>query len=170
MLGPILIIGGLLALMLVVPKKAQAAEPKILDPNSIDAIILENSKRYGVHAPLIRAFIRVESNFNPHAINPVSASNAVISYGLMQITPALAEDYGVVRDYHNPSEAEIAMILTPSLNVRIGTWQINRLLSDYPFDQAVQMYNVGITGYKRGARNADYLAKITRYYNEYKSS
>lgn len=168
MLGLGLIIAALLAALVVLPRKAEALTRTIIDPDSIDGLIAENAKRYSIDPALIRAFIQVESSFNPNAVNPVSSTNRAISYGLMQITPALAEDFGVVRDYHNPTEAEIAMIMLPSRNVQIGTWQISRLLSDYPFDQAVQMYNVGIAGYKNGARNSDYLAKITRWYNEYK--
>ena len=161
----LIIIGTILAALIVLPRKAAAMTETISkDPDSIDAIIAENAKRYSVDPALIRAFIKVESDFNPNAVNPSDPS-----YGLMQITPMLAEDYGIVRDYHNPTEAEIAMIKVPSTNVRIGTWQISRLLSDYIFEIAVQMYNVGITGYKKGVRASDYLAKITRYYNEYKS-
>lgn len=165
-------VGTILAIMLLVPKKLQGiAKPTASapTPTSIDLIVLENAKRYTVDPALIRAFIQVESSGNPNAINPLSGTNKAVSYGLMQITPALAEDYGIVRDYHNATEAEIAMIMVPSTNVRIGTWFISKLLNQYAFDEAVQMYNVGITGYKNGARASDYLAKIKRYYNEYKS-
>ena len=171
-LGIALIVTAILALLVVLPKKAGAMtrEITVLDPNSLDGLIAENAKRYSVDPALIRAFIKVESDFQPNAINALSATNKAASYGYMQITPALAEDYGIVHDYHNVTEAELAMMMIPSTNIRIGTWQISRLLKDYPFEQAVQMYNVGIQGFKNGSRAPDYLAKITRYYNEFQSN
>jgi soluble lytic murein transglycosylase-like protein len=166
MLGIGLILAAILTFLMLVPKKLEALAASTVPPafDTVDAIIAENAKRYGVDPALIRAFIKVESNFNPNAVNPSDPS-----YGLMQIMPILAEDYGIVRDWRNVTGAEIAMIKLPSTNVRIGTWHIARLLNHYPFDEAVQMYNVGETGYKNGKRASEYLAKITRCYNEYKS-
>jgi len=164
MLGITLIVGAILAVLMLLPKKLEAVVADIPPAaDSIDSIIAENAKRYSVDPALIRAFIKVESDFNPNAVNPSDPS-----YGLMQIMPILAEDYGIVRDWRNVTEAEIAMIRVPSTNIRIGAWHISRLLNKYVFEEAVQMYNVGETGYKNGKRAADYLAKISRWYNEYK--
>lgn len=128
----------------------------------IQAKIAYYADQWGLDPALVKAVAKVESNFNPSAKNPSDPS-----YGLMQITPALAYDYGLIRDYVNPSELEIEMIYDIDNNLSIACWFMQRLHSKYGFDQAVQSYNVGEAGYKRGTRNYDYLNKIKRYYNEY---
>lgn len=164
----LIVVGSVLLFILLAPKKLSATARKTTitkDPDSIDSIISENAKRYSVDPALIKAIIRQESNFNPNAVNPSDPS-----YGLMQIMPILAEDYGVVRDYHNPTQAEIAMIKVPATNVRIGTWFLSKLLNEFTLDEAIQMYNVGRAGYLSGRRAPDYLSKVKGYYNEYKSN
>ena len=164
----LIVLGVILGSLLIIPKKAYGTAPKAdvpVNPNSIDAIIAENAKRYGVENALIRAIIRQESNFNPNAINPKDPS-----YGLMQIMPILAQDFGIVKEWMNPTEAEVAMIKQPSTNVQIGTWFLAKLLKKYPQGVAIQMYNVGEAGYNSGHRAAEYLSKVTGYYNEYKSN
>jgi soluble lytic murein transglycosylase-like protein len=134
----------------------------------IDYLILTNSILYDLEIPMIKAFIKVESNWAVYAINPVSNTNKAVSYGLMQITPALAEDFGYVKDHYNPTESEIAQLYVPANNIKIGCRQLHRLFSTHDRDVAIQMYNVGPTGYNSGARNSDYLNKILAAYEEYK--
>jgi soluble lytic murein transglycosylase-like protein len=88
----------------------------------------------------------------------------------MQIMPILAQDFGYVNEWQNVTEAEIAMIRLPENNVQIGTRFLAKLTSKYPQGVAIQMYNIGESGYNSGRRAAEYLAKVTRYYNEYKSN
>ena len=86
----------------------------------------------------------------------------------MQITPMLAQDYGIVRNYKEITDAEISMLFEPSKNLDVGCWYLDRLLRQYTFDQAIQMYNVGIRGYLiNGARNPEYLRKVSDYYEIY---
>lgn len=125
-------------------------------------LIFLKSSQWKLEPALIRAVIRTESNFNPRAKNPADPS-----WGLMQITPGLAADYGIIADPFNPSRAEINLLYNEENNMDVGCWFLSRLMSKYPFDEAVQMYNVGETGYKRGVRNLNYLEKVKRYYEQY---
>ena len=59
-------------------------------------------------------------------------------------------------------------IYNVSNNLDVACWFMKRLHSKYTFDEAVQMYNVGETGYKKGVRNAAYLKKVRGYYEHYK--
>lgn len=130
------------------------------EPESIENMISYAAAKYGVSSNLVRAVAKTESSLNPNATNPSDPS-----YGLMGIMPILAEDFGIVKDWHNPTLAEIAMIRDPQTNLNIGAWHLSRLLKQYSFDVAIQMYNVGITGYNNGARASGYLAKVKGYLN-----
>jgi len=168
---PFLVIGlGCLALFFLV--KGLGASPVSSGKPSLPTgtknvpysdIILMSSRTWGVPSALIRAVVMKESSFNPNATNPNDPS-----YGLMGITPILAQDFGLVKDYKNPTEAEIANLMRPEVNINAGTRQLSRLLSKYAFDTAVQMYNLGIAKYNRGFRVPEYLTKVKGFYNEYK--
>lgn len=174
----ILGIGAILAALLLVAKKASGGvfydftdgteETKVMpEPTwsgSLDSMISYAANKYNVDAALVRAVAMTESSLDPNAVNPSDPS-----YGLMQIQPILAEDFGIVKDYHNATEAEIAMIRDPLTNLRIGAWHLSRLLAKYPFDSAIQMYNVGERGFNEGRRAPEYLAKVKRYYDAYRN-
>lgn len=125
-------------------------------------LIFLKSSQWKVEPALIRAIIQVESNFNPKAKNPSDPS-----YGLMQITPGLASDFGLITDPSSPSRSEINQLYKEANNLDVGCWYISKLLSRHPFDNAIQMYNVGETGYKRGVRNKPYLEKVRKYYAKF---
>ena len=169
MLGAVLIIAGIVGLGLFLPRKAQAASEFIVnegkkEAETLEALIRRIATRHGVEEALVLAHVKVESDFNPRAKNPNDPS-----YGLMAITPILAQDYGFVYDWKNPTPGEIEKLYDPELNLTIGVKFIKRLHAEYPFDAAVQMYNCGETGYNSGVRVPEYLAKVKRYYNEYRA-
>ena len=162
-------IGLMLGAILLMSKKAQAAVKEmvqipiqVVEPSTpLDSMIKEAAFKYSVDWKLVKAVAMTESSLNPNASNPKDPS-----YGLMGIMPILAEDFGIVRDYHNPTDAEIAMIRDPQTNLNIGAWHLHYLTGKYPFDAAVQMYNVGERGYNEGRRNSDYLAKVKSHLGE----
>ena len=117
---------------------------------------------YSIEYALVKAVAKVESNLNQDAKNPSDPS-----YGLMQITPILAQDYGYVKDWKNPTPAEIAALMNVNNNLDIGCHYLSDLLEDFLFEEAVQMYNVGRSGYLNGKRNYDYLDKVRKYYEIY---
>jgi soluble lytic murein transglycosylase-like protein len=129
-------------------------------PATIDAMIAVAASRYGVDAALVKAIAMTESSLNPRATNPSDPS-----YGLMQVMPILAQDYGIVKEWQKPTSAEIAMIYDPQTNLYIGSWFLAKLTKKYSRDVAIQMYNVGESGYLQGRRNSEYLARVRRYYD-----
>ncbi|MBA7493853.1 hypothetical protein ES702_04418 [subsurface metagenome] len=130
----------------------------------LERLMASKADQYGVDRALVKAIAKVESNFNPRAKNPADPS-----YGLMQITPMLAQDYNLVKDYRYPSSFEIERLYDLDNNLYVGCSQLAHLTRIRPFDSAVQMYNVGQTGYMNGVRNYDYLNKVRPYYAKYRS-
>ncbi len=126
------------------------------------------SSFYGVEPELVAAHMKVESNGNPNAINTEDpALDYDSSYGLMQVQLAVAQDFGAVKDYKHATPAEIAWLMVPSNNVKVGAWNIERWQSRYAWETAVQMYNVGERGFLNGRRNTSYLNKVREAYNGY---
>ena len=168
---------GLLAL-LGLAKKAQGGVPDA--PGGVSGpvaarwpysdLIAQWASFYGVEEALVAAHTKVESAFNPNAINLEDpALDYDSSYGLLQVQLAVAQDFGAVKDYKHATAAEIAWLMVPSNNVKVGTWNIDRWQSRYAWDMAVQMYNVGERGYLNGRRNSAYLNKVREAYNVYSS-
>jgi hypothetical protein len=62
-------------------------------PGELEPLIREVSQQHNLPASLIKAVIRVESNFNPAATSPKGAQ------GLMQLMPGTADDLQVVNPY-----------------------------------------------------------------------
>lgn len=134
---------------------------------SVQARIAYHAKANDLPKPLVKAFAKVESNFNPKARNfEKSPEDYDDSIGLMQITPALAFDYGLITNYRNPTQYEISKMFDLNNNLDVACRHL-KYLHKYSFSQMVQSYNVGETGYKNGRRNRDYLYKVKEYYESY---
>lgn len=109
------------------------------------------------------AVAMIESSFDPNKKNPSDPS-----YGLFALTPSLCYDYGLITNYKNPSQDEINKIYDIDNNCRIAIKHLKKLITLYPEEQAIQSYNVGITGYLEGKRNLFYWNKYQYYKNFYK--
>lgn len=96
-------------------------------PGELEPLIHEVSQRHNLPASLIKAVIRVESNFNAAATSPKGAQ------GLMQLMPATADELQVV----NPYDA--------AENVSGGTRYLKMLLEkfNYRLPLALAAYNAG---------------------------
>ena len=68
-----------------------------MSPVPYDRYIQKAAAKYGIDPDLVRAVIKVESNFNPKAVSPRNAM------GIMQLMPEVVEDYGVGNPF-NPVE------------------------------------------------------------------
>jgi soluble lytic murein transglycosylase-like protein len=93
----------------------------------LEPVVQAASRNYSLPPPLIKAVIRVESNFNPTATSPKGAR------GLMQLMPGTAEDLQVQNAYDIRE------------NVWAGTRYLKFLLEKfgYSLPLALAAYNAG---------------------------
>lgn len=132
-----------------------------------DGIIEQAANKYGVDPALIKAIIKVESNFNPYAVSPAGAM------GLMQLMPATAQSLGVT----NPFD--------PAQNIDGGVRYLQSLLNRFNgnLELALAAYNWGPANIEsRGitdlndpaqfamlpAETRDYIKKIRQLFSNYK--
>jgi soluble lytic murein transglycosylase-like protein len=120
----------------------------------IDAAIDLAASRHNVDPSLVRAVIKVESNFNPNAVSRKGAM------GLMQLMPQTARQLNVV----NPFD--------PEQNVDAGVRHLKRLMESYGGDVKLSLaaYNAGAgavarsAGIPRFGETRNYVKRITQLY------
>lgn len=104
-----------------------ARDPSPLRLNRYDPFIYEASALYRIPVPLIRAVIKVESDYDPRVVSSMGAR------GLMQLMPAVVSDMGV-NDVHDPRE-----------NILGGTRLLRVLANRYEGDlvKTIAAYHAG---------------------------
>ena len=120
----------------------------------IDAAIELAASRHNVDPSLVRAVIKVESNFNPNAVSRKGAM------GLMQLMPQTARQLNVV----NPFD--------PQQNVDAGVRHLKKLMESYGGDVRLSLaaYNAGAGAVSRSAgiphfgETRTYVRRITQLY------
>jgi len=144
-------------------ESAQSANARIVAANSrghqasgeeIDASIVMAAARHNVDPNLVRAVIKVESNFNSNAVSRKGAM------GLMQLMPATARQLKV----KNPFD--------PEQNVDAGVRHLKQLVESYGGDVNLTLaaYNAGSgavarsAGIPRFAETQNYVRRITNLY------
>jgi len=123
-------------------------------PQEIDAAIDKAAARHNVDANLVRALVKVESNFNPNAVSRKGAM------GLMQLMPQTARQLNL----RNPFD--------PEENVDAGVRHLKKLLESYGGDVRLSLaaYNAGAgavarsAGIPRFAETRNYVQRITQLY------
>lgn len=142
---------------------ARSANAKIVEANArehqasqeeVDQAITMAAARHNVDPNLVRAVIKVESNFNSNAVSHKGAM------GLMQLMPATARSLKV----QNPFDAE--------QNVDAGVRHLKQLLENYGGDVNLTLaaYNAGSgavarsAGVPRYAETQNYVRRITNLY------
>ena len=123
-------------------------------PEEIDAAIAEAASRHNVDPNLVRAVVKVESNFNPNAVSRKGAM------GLMQLMPGTARQLNL----RNPFDAE--------QNVDAGVRHLKQLLESYGGDVNLTLaaYNAGAgavarsSGVPHYAETQNYVRRITNLY------
>jgi soluble lytic murein transglycosylase-like protein len=123
-------------------------------PEEIDAAIVMAAARHNVDPNLVRAVVKVESNYNSNAVSRKGAM------GLMQLMPSTAKMLKV----KNPFDAQ--------QNVDAGVRHLKSLLESYGGDVKLTLaaYNAGegavarSAGVPRFAETQDYVRRITNLY------
>jgi soluble lytic murein transglycosylase-like protein len=126
----------------------------IASPGDIDNAIEQAAARHNVDPNLVRAVVKVESNFNPNAVSRKGAM------GLMQLMPSTARQLKV----RNPFD--------PEQNVDAGVRHLKQLLESYDGDIKLTLaaYNAGAgavarsSGVPRYAETQNYVRRITNLY------
>jgi hypothetical protein len=141
----------------------QSASAKIVAANfrgpatssfDIDTAIEQAAARHNVDPNLVRAVVKVESNFNPNAVSRKGAM------GLMQLMPSTARQLNL----KNPFD--------PEQNVDAGVRHLKQLLENYGGDIKLTLaaYNAGAgavarsSGVPRYAETQNYVRRITNLY------
>jgi len=120
----------------------------------IDAAIDQSARQHDVDPTLVRAVIKVESNFNPNAVSPKGAM------GLMQLMPQTARELNV----SNPFD--------PQQNVDAGVRHLKHLMENYGGDVKLTLaaYNAGAGAVARSAgvpnfpETRNYVNRISNLY------
>jgi membrane-bound lytic murein transglycosylase B len=133
---------------------AANARGRQASPEEIDSSIVMAAARHNVDPNLVRAVVKVESNFNANAVSRKGAM------GLMQLMPSTARSLNV----KNPFD--------PEQNVDAGVRHLKQLLESYGgnVDLTLAAYNAGSGAVARSAgvphfaETQNYVRRITNLY------
>jgi len=117
---------------------------------SVKHLLREASARHAIDLELLQAVIATESGFDAGAVSPRGA------VGLMQVTPATAQRFGVAGDADNPVEKKLA---DPRTNIQAGSRYLSHLLKQFAgrLELALAAYNAGAGAVQRaGNKIPDY--------------
>jgi len=137
------------------PKKKAPVGPHRIIRTDYEDIITATALENGLDPELIKAVIKVESDFNAQAVSPKGA------LGLMQLLPTTARRFGV-RDCFDPAD-----------NIRGGTKYLRYLFHLFQGDLELSLaaYNAGENIVKSLGRippyreTINYVKKVKRFYS-----
>lgn len=135
-----------------------ASASRIIDRQSLDAMVNGAGQRHQIDPDFINSVIRAESGYNNRAVSKKGAQ------GLMQLMPQTASHLGVANSFD------------PDANVEGGTKYLRELLEKYNYDvpKALAAYNAGSRrvdqyhGVPPFFETQTYVANIIRDFNRKK--
>jgi soluble lytic murein transglycosylase-like protein len=140
------------------PGSAGAEARPAPDPHTFDALIREAAETYSLPFEFIKAVIRVESAFDPHAVSHAGAM------GLMQLMPGTAR----ALQCDDPFD--------PRQNIMAGTRYLRMLADTYDgnINLVLAAYNAGPGNVARAGGNripfqdtVRYVERVAQYWREY---
>ncbi len=128
------------------------------DKFRLEAIISHFAERFQLEGALIKAVIKVESDFNPQVVSRKGAQ------GLMQLMPATAREVGV----NNPFD--------PSESIYGGSLYLRKMLDSFDrnLDHALAAYNAGPNAVRKYGgippyeETRNYVKRVKHYFDYYR--
>ena len=138
----------------VVPASGKRASRSTTIP--YNDLIRKVANRYQISPALVRAIIKVESNFNHRAVSPKGAQ------GLMQLIPATAKRFGVDDSFDPEENITGGVKYLQFLFEEFGEHNLDLVLAGYNAgEQAVKKYGNKIPPYRE---TRDYVEKVKSIY------
>lgn len=113
----------------------------VFDAKELNQCFIQAGQYYQIHPNLLWGIARVESNFNPYAIN--KNSNGTYDIGIMQINSSwipVLKSYGLKNS---------SWLWNPCYNIYVGAWVLNQCIQKLGYTwEAVGCYNAK-SNYKR---------------------
>jgi soluble lytic murein transglycosylase-like protein len=124
-----------------------------------DEYIRQAATLYQIPEELVRAVIRVESDFDPRAVSPANAR------GLMQLVPETAERM-MVTDSFDPRQNIFGGVRYLRVLANLFNGDIQLTIAAYNAGEGAVIRYGGIPPYQE---TRDYVVKVLGYYRQYRS-
>lgn len=124
-----------------------------------DEHIRQAATLYQIPEQLIRAVIKVESDFDPRAVSTAGAR------GLMQLMPETAERLGV-KDIHDPRENIFGGVRYLRILANMFNGELDFTIAGYNAGENAVVQHGGVPPY---AQTKDYVVKVNKFYRRYRT-
>ena len=145
------------------PARVQAFMPSDTSPERLhryDTFIRQAAQLYQIPEALIRAVIKVESNYDPRAVSRANAR------GLMQLIPATAERM-LVRDIHDPRQNIFGGVRYLRILANLFNGDLALTVAAYNAGENAVMRHGGIPPFEE---TQNYVVKVLGYYRHYQAA